>query len=137
MNPFDFVKSINSSKQDLMDENPEVEKEYIPFITNKALSYFPDSIFHAQAMNQKSHLDKKLQYDYLRTSLPKRDRFSKWIKPEQNELLDAVKTLYHYNEIKAHQAIKCLSDEQKTEILRIYKESIDTSPINKASEKDK
>ena len=137
MNPFDFVKSINSSKQDLMDENPDVEKEYIPFITNKALSYFPDSIFHAQAMNQNVHLDKKLQYDYLRNSLPKRERFSRWTKIEKDDLLDGVKFLYHYNDIKAKQAIKCLSEEQRKDIVRIYKEAIEGTQINKVSDKDK
>jgi hypothetical protein len=137
MNPFDFVKSIITSKIDLIDENPEEQPDYIPFLTNKALSYFPDSIFHAQAMNQNVHLDKKMQYDYLRNSLPKRDRFSRWTKPEKNELIEAVKLLYHYNDVKAIQAIKCLSDEQKRNILEMYNQVSENSPEDKDQNKDK
>ena len=38
MSPFDFVKQINHGKINLMDETPELEKEYKQFIINRALS---------------------------------------------------------------------------------------------------
>ena len=49
-NPFDFVNSINFNKHDLMTgtENDELaEKSYVPFLTNRSLSYFTDTILYA------------------------------------------------------------------------------------------
>ena len=63
MSPFDFVNSINYSKKNLMVDE-QSEEEYIPFLTNRALSYFPDTILYAQEMNINGHIDKKLQYNY-------------------------------------------------------------------------
>ena len=34
----DWLNSINLSKENFMDEDPDVEKEYPPFIINKCLS---------------------------------------------------------------------------------------------------
>jgi len=50
MNPFDFVNSISFAKKDLMTntENDDLsEKGYVPFIVNKSLSYFADTLLHA------------------------------------------------------------------------------------------
>ena len=44
MSPFDFTKQIEHGKQNLIDENPELEKEYKPFIVNRALSFSHDMV---------------------------------------------------------------------------------------------
>ena len=75
MNPFDFVNSINDSKKNLMvgTENDELaEKGYNPFLINKAFSYFIDTILYANEINQYSHLDNKLQYEYYLNGIPKK-----------------------------------------------------------------
>ena len=59
MNPFDFVNDINFGKKDIMTDsnNPELaESTYNPFLTNRALSYFPDTIQFANMMNNNSHI---------------------------------------------------------------------------------
>lgn len=112
MSPFDFVNSVNFSKENLVEANPDCEDEYVPYFTNKALSYFPDTIFHSQLMNENSHIGKKLQYEYLLVSVPKKKRFSKWIKPEKLEILECLKRRYHYNDTKAQEALRCLTPEQ-------------------------
>ncbi len=39
MSPFDFINQINHGKTNLIDEKPELEKEYKPFIINRGLSF--------------------------------------------------------------------------------------------------
>jgi hypothetical protein len=66
----DFLNSINYTKEDIFEEDAEyASKEYPPFVVNRCLSYFPDTILHANAMNQYHLLDNRVQYDYLRHSI--------------------------------------------------------------------
>ena len=38
MGPFDFVKSINYQKQDLLENDEgDLEREYIPYIVNRSI----------------------------------------------------------------------------------------------------
>ena len=104
----DFLNSINFSKENILQKDIKLEKEYVPFVVNKCLSYFPDTIFHANRMNQMAHLDKKLQYDYYLYSVSKRKRFSKWIKPEEDEKIDMIKEVYGYSDKKAREVADLL-----------------------------
>ena len=58
MNPFDFVNSINNGKY-VMD-NDAKEQAYTPFLVNRALSYFPDTIAAANRANMMHDADNKL-----------------------------------------------------------------------------
>jgi len=104
----DFLNSINQTKQNLISKDPNLEKEYVPFVVNKCLSYFPDTIFYANKMNQSSGLDKKMQYDYYLHSVSKRKRFSKWIKPEENKDIEVVKEVFGYSDARAREIIDLL-----------------------------
>lgn len=114
MTPFDFVNSINSpSKKDLMtdSENDELaESSYVPFIVNKTLSYFPETILHANEMNR-TVVDNKLQYHYLLNSIRPAKRFAKWAKSEMTEDVEAVMQYYGYSADKARQALKILTTD--------------------------
>lgn len=103
INPFDFVKSINRGKEHLLDSNSELESSYVPFLTNKAFSYFPDTIFDSNIMNFAHVLDAKLQYDYYFYSLSAGNRFSKWAKSdsEKEEDLKFIMELFSYSREKA------------------------------------
>ena len=105
MNPFDFVKSINYQKQDLLEDDldGELEKEYVPYIVNRALSFTPDTIINANEINQRPFVDKKLQYHYLLNSVRKKNRYGKWIKNETLEKIDIIQQYYVYNIQKANQ----------------------------------
>lgn len=121
MNPFDYVTAINDNKLPLIVDDV-TEKGYNPFMTNRSLSYFSDTVAVANAMNQYHHLDHKLQFDFLINIVRKRKRFSKWIKPESVTDLEAVKEYYGYSNEKAKQAMSLLSTDQLTAInKRIYK----------------
>lgn len=108
MNPFDYVNSINFTKKDIMED----EKSYVPFIVNKALSYFPDTILYSNEMNRRHSLDNKLQYHYFLNTIRPKKRFSKWAKKEDSDNLEIVKRFYDYNNQKAEQALSILTPSQ-------------------------
>jgi len=110
MNHFDYLNSINATKNDIMEDDL-AEKAYNSFMVNRGLSYFNDTILMANEMNLNSHLDKKLQYHFLINIVRKRKRFSKWAKPETESDIEAVKEYYGYNNEKARQALTLLSPE--------------------------
>ena len=113
----DYLYSINQSKQSIMDDNEEAERHYPPFIINKCLSSFMDSILYANQMNQYVNtLDKKMQYDFYLKSLKPRKRFAPWVKRETLEHLELVKEYYGYNHNKALAALRILTKSQLDEI---------------------
>ena len=123
----DYLKAINQTKEPLMDsEDEEWEKKYPPFIVNKCLSPFPDTIQLVNEMNQLPHLDKKLQFDFLINSLRPRKRFTPWMKASKQKNLEYVKEYYGYNNEKARSALKVLSDEQ----IKAIKDSLDKGGRN-------
>ena len=121
MNPFDYVMAINLSKKDLMVDDL-TEKGYAPYMVNRSLSYFPDTVAVANAMNQHYSIDKKLQFHFLLNIVRKRKRFSKWDKATKSDDVDAVKEYYGYSNEKAKSALKLLTPDQIISIKkRIYK----------------
>jgi len=111
MNPFDFVTAINDTKKDVMVDDI-AEKAYAPFLTNRSLSYFRDTVLIANTMNQYHHIDNRLQFDFLINIVRKRKRFSKWLKPEVVSDLDVVKEYYGYSNEKAKQVLSLLTPDQ-------------------------
>ena len=113
MTPFDFVNSINSSKKPDLLSDPEVaESEYVPFVVNKSLSYFPETVLYANQMNLFHQTDKKLQYHYLLNTVRPGKRFAKWVKQDNVEDIEAVREFYGYSTDKARQALSILSSQQ-------------------------
>ena len=111
MNPFDYIKAINSHK-DIMKDDALTEKEYTPFLVNRGLSFFQDTILQVNEMNRCHFLDKKLQFDYLLNNIRPRSRWSKWLKPDKIENLEIVKTYFGFGNEKAKDALEVLSDRQ-------------------------
>ena len=121
ISPFDFVKSINDTKENLITDDWS-EDQYNAFIVNKALSFTPDTIIYANEMNSRPHLEKVLQYQFLINIVRKKKRFSKRIKKEKIEAIDIIKEYYGYNTDKARQAVSILSKEQIDDIKsKLYK----------------
>jgi hypothetical protein len=92
--------------------DPDVEKKYAPFMVNRSLSYFPDTVYMANEMNRYHHLDGKLQFQFLLNIVRKRKRFSKWVKPETDSNVDVIKEYYGYSNEKAIQVLPLLSTSQ-------------------------
>ena len=108
----EWLNSINQTKKNLIDEDPDTVKEYAPYIINKCMSGQIDTILYANEMNMTHFLDKKLQYDFYLNSLRKRKRFSPWLRKDKVKDLDVVKSYYGYSNEKATQALRILSSEQ-------------------------
>ena len=115
MNPFKFTDAINYTKEDIMTDDI-TEKAYNPFLINRSLSYFPDTVLAANEMNRNHHIDNRLQFDFFINIIRKRKRFSKWFKPEQISDLEIVKEYYGYSNEKARQVLTLLSTEQINEL---------------------
>lgn len=112
MTPFDFLSAINETKRDLIKEDPSVEKDYSAWMINRGLSYFPDTIMYANELNQRHQMSSKWQFQYLLNSIPKKKRFSKWFKREEEKHLQSVMDCYGYSSEKAKQVLGILTPEQ-------------------------
>ena len=101
----DFLTAINQSKKNLIDEGPMTENEYLPFVVNRTLSYFLDTVLYANEVNIQSHADNKMQFDFLLNTIRANRRFSRWLKPEENKDIDAIKEYYGYSNKKAREVL--------------------------------
>ena len=111
MTPFDFINAINLTKQNLF-EDPQADKDYLPFIVNRGLSYFPDTILYANEMNRNSSIPKDWQFSFFLNTIPKKKRFSKWSKKDQEtETLALVKEYFGYSSGKAIEVLGLLSED--------------------------
>ena len=115
ISPFDFVNAIHHTKEDMIVDEWS-EKQYNPFIVNKALSYGADTVIACNEMNSRPHVDKKAQFDFLRGIVRPKKRFNKWLKPIKECDLEIVKEYYGYNNTHAQGALRILTDEQLEEI---------------------
>ena len=112
MSPFDYVNAILQNKKQMIVDDL-TEKDYIPFLVNRSLSYHSDCIMYANEMNRRHFLDKKLQNDFLINTVRSRKRpFAKWVKSEKSEDIECVKLVYGLSDSKAREALRLLSDEQ-------------------------
>ena len=109
----EYLKSINLTKQNLMDSEDKVwERRYPSFIINKCLAPFSETIYLVNEMNIHNHLDSKLQFDFLLNSLRTRDRYTPWLKAKKIKNIEYVKEYYGYNNEKAKVALDILGDDQ-------------------------
>ncbi len=114
---FDFLNSVNENKRDLLKEDPANVSEYVPFMVNRGLSYFPDTVMFANEMNQHASIPKEWQYAFYLNGVSKRRRFSKWSKRDATpEDVSLVMRAYQYSSEKAMSALKLLTTEQLEEM---------------------
>ena len=108
----DWLNSINFNKENLIKEDPNMIKQYPPYIINRCLSGHIDAVMYSNEMNLHHHLDKDLQYSFYLNSLRKRKRFSPWLRKDKVTDLECIKEYYGYSNEKASQALKILTTEQ-------------------------
>jgi len=121
-NPFDFIKIINKKESEIslseIDENG-----YNPYLTNRNFSFFSDTLFFANEINKYSgQLSKKQQFDFYYHLLPKKNRYSKWLKKEnldQNE----IELIVEYEQCsirEAKQMLMIIKNETKQKQQQIF-----------------
>tara|TARA_R110000868_G_scaffold59339_1_gene182163 strand:- start:478 stop:849 length:372 start_codon:yes stop_codon:yes gene_type:complete len=119
MNLSEVLNAINYDKTPILDDELQ-EKEYVPFVVNRCLSYFPDTILYANKVNHYNQLGKKMQFDYLRLSIRPRKRFSKWIKSQEEKDLQLIKDHYNYSNERASEVLRVLTPNQIEDIRSLY-----------------
>ena len=133
LTPFTFINSINQGRKGkhLLEDctaddsletiNPDaVDKQYVPFIINRGLSYFKDTIIFANEMNMKSQLPPRMQYDFYRNIITPKKRFSKWGKKAKSpDDIRVIKELYNYSQEKAESVYKILTIDQINQLHKI------------------
>ena len=118
----DWLNSINFNKNNLIEEDPDVIKDYAPYIINRCLSGHVDCIMFANEMNKYSFLDKDLQYSFYLNTLRKKKTFSPWLRKDKVTDLEIIKQYYGYSNEKAANALKILTPEQ----IKFIKQRLDT-----------
>ena len=109
ISPFDFANSIYNKDNLIVDER--TEKEYNPFIVNRAMGFGPDTVIAGNEMNSRHHLDNKMQYDFLKSTVRKAKRYNKWIKAEESDI-EAIQKFFGYSFFKAKEALRILNEDQ-------------------------
>ena len=110
-NVWDWVKSINSSKINLLETEEDI-KEYTPFVVNRALSYHWDTVLFSNEMNCAPNIPSESQYLFYLNTIKKGNRFSRWVKKESTENIEIIKRYYNYNDSKAYEVVDLFSKEQ-------------------------
>ena len=108
----DWLNSVNFTKENLIEEDPNVIKDYPPYIVNRCLSGHLDTVMFANEMNKFPNLDKDLQYHFFLNTLRKKKRFSPWLRKDKVTDLEIIKQYYGYSNEKALQALKILTPDQ-------------------------
>ncbi len=121
---FDFLTSINDGLKgkDYLRDCPadtsgglvpdSADKDYVAFMVNRGLSFFPDTVLYANAMNERASLPAKMQFDFYRNGLRPRKRFSKWAKKaDDTEDMKLIMVKYGYSADKARDALKLYTEE--------------------------
>lgn len=111
ISPFDFINAINYTKENLIVDDWS-EKQYIPYLVNRGLSFGSDTVIPANEMNSRPHLDKGLQFQFLINTIRPKKRYNKWVKSEKIEAIHIIKEYYGYSTEKARQALSILTSEQ-------------------------
>ena len=116
MNIWDIINSINLNKKNLYETGDITDKDYLPFIVNKSLSYFNDTLFHANEMNINYHLPKNMQYEYLLFQVRPRKRFSKWLKKTEDKDIEYISKYYNISNKRAKEYKSLLTKTQLQKI---------------------
>jgi len=113
--PFDFLNSVNYTKEWIFD-GEDSEKDYVPFVVNRTLSYATDAVIWVNEVN-KADIPKEWQYALLFHALPKRKRYAKWEKrPVISEDVALIAEAYQCSLVKAAEVAGILTEDQLAEI---------------------
>ena len=123
LSPFDFIKSINEHKPNLLKDFKAYEgeelissdtpsKQYVPFIINRGFSQFNDTVLLVNELNVRHQLPAKMQYDFLFSAIRPRKRFSKWAKKAKDPNdLQLIQEAYNYSKEKAENVYSLFSKD--------------------------
>jgi hypothetical protein len=120
---FDYVSTINKKVGVYPDDNlEEFESVYEPYVVNMAFCRYPDTIEHVDFLVSNPNLTKRQHFDYLYYSVPKKNRYEKWNKVDDDIRLETISAVYNYSINKAREVVDLFSDEDlellKTKLIK-------------------
>jgi hypothetical protein len=105
MSPFDIASHINEKKGVLDVE----DIGYNAYVINKVLSNTGDSVLFANEMNRWWSTSNQLQFDFYYHGLPKKKRYGKWHKNQDDtESLNLIQEYYGYSRKRAKDVLTLL-----------------------------
>ncbi len=104
----DILRAINKKTDDQNLVNEWNSSEYPPFVINRIMSNFPDTLFIASNMNKMPRLDPSLQFRYFFYAVPRRNRFQPLIKKKTEEDVKFAAALAEEYGISKKSALKYL-----------------------------
>lgn len=105
MSPFDIASHINEKKGVLDVE----EIGYNAYVINKVLSNTIDSVLFANEMNRYWSVPTQQQFDFFYHGLPKKKRYGKWHKNQDDTAsLDLIQEYYGYSRKRAKDVLGIL-----------------------------
>jgi hypothetical protein len=111
----DIIPSIQQTKKVVVTQ--ENERDYVPFVVNRSISFHLDMVMAANEMNMMPSAEGLLQYHYLLNTVRSYKRpFQKWQKLSSNDDLEAIKEYFNYSNEKAKEALMILSNDQLEKI---------------------
>lgn len=107
---FDIAKNIISELTPF--DWDDIKTEYSPYMINKILSQYKDTLFIAQEMNRYYSLDSEMQYRFLFNSIDKRKRYTPWEKADTSldTKINLIKEYLGYSTIRAREIIPIVDD---------------------------
>lgn len=122
MNIWDLVNDINFDKKNVIKncDNPQLaESIYKPFVVNRTLSRFHDTVIQANEMNKYHSLDNYLQFSYLSNSIRKRKRFKKKDQIEKTDDVELVSKYFKISRKESLDFLKLINKQEIEEIRRV------------------
>lgn len=105
----EIIPSILQTKKNVLTQ----ESDYVPFVVNRALSFHYDCILQANEMNRYPNTSKRMQYDYLMSSVRGyKRRYQPWMKRESDSNIELIKEYYGYSYAKAKEVLHLFTEEQ-------------------------
>lgn len=97
MEIFDIIDGFTKDKNPNLLDNPEVEKQYNPYLINRWVST-TDIFLPLINLINKYDVDKKIHYKYLLNTLPQRKFYFKYPKQLKDNNKDVKKNISKYFE---------------------------------------
>lgn len=105
LSPFEIASHINGKKGVLDVE----EVGYDSYVINRVFSNTADSILFANEMNHYWELSKQQQFDFFYYGLPKKQRYGKWHKnQDEKAALELIQEYFGYSRRKAKDVLNLL-----------------------------
>lgn len=118
MSPFEIASCINEKKGVLEAD----EVGYNSFIINKVYSNTADSIMFANEMNRYWSLSPQQQFDFYYYGLPKKRRYGKWNKCEDDEkAIQLIQEYYGFSRRKAKEVVHLVRPNLKDIAMQLDK----------------